>query len=1100
MTATGGTGYENGDDGTIVYAGIPTASLLGPSSLVDGSSTSDTTPTLTFTLSDPNGADTVQFHIEIDNNSDFSSPVVAYTSALAAQGATSFTVGQAAGSGSYATGSTGQTLSTGSYYWRVTPTDNNSVVGDIAVANSGAIAFAVAIPPSVSLSTPTDSAVLNTLTSITGTASDSDGTVTDVSVSIQRDSDNLYYTGTSFSNASEQFLATTTSDAYANWSRDTTGIFSDGDYTIRARATDNDTVITYTSTITFTYDSTSPTSTITAPANSSTVSSLSTLSGAITEATSGINTFAIKVTDATDNTYLQSSDTFTATDTFITPTTQTATTWSHDVSSVTFQAGHTYQITTQATDNATNTQSPNPTSTFTFDDASPVMTIVQPVLNAITNILSSITGTGSDDTTITSADITLQEQSSSLYFDGSTFTNVAQTWLSAATSNAFLNWLYDTTTAPFTDGTYIIQSRGTDDGTNTGLSSLISFLFDSTAPTSTITAPVDSSIVSSQTPLSVSGSASDTTSSVSSVTITLQRTSDNYYYDGSSYGASPTNLSTTFADPAWSTTIPSSALSPETSYTITSTATDAATNTQTVLSSVSFSTSALPVDDDDDVDDESSDESDDEDQEEIDDDDQKPTKLTLSITQRGVKLSWKDNTSLDDEYHIRRKTSNSGWETIATIDGDTEDYVDTDTEPGRTYSYRIRALDDGDKGQWSKTVTITLPSETSTRSYSVVSLNDTDTDTDTDTDNNTEDDTPVMGNTRTENTFPPASDSSSSQTMFSRFSDFASSVLAAASLPGVVRTGFLFTIAFFSALSAHPVIHTATVAIPFVTISSLFFQMNIKELFTLFLSFFNLGAQSVRKRRREWGLVFDSTTGQPLSGALITVTSSTGREQSFVSNSSGMYGTLVPEGTYTVRIVKDGYVLPRQNHHHMMRKDHPLFTNEPLTFTTPSLLNVDIALAPVSRRPSVLSSFFRTHQSVITTIFSVFFFLGFFFTIVLALSSPSVYSVVLLLVYVLLLFLRFFGLGTSVQWGRVVSLKNTPVAFAQVKLFDRATGTLVSRTVSDEHGRYYLFADPGRYTLTVESVDRATGQTRARDMSVSLSGHEMRVVTETVRV
>ncbi len=117
-----------------------------PSSLgghVSGSFTSDSTPTLTFTTSDPDAADTVKYQIQIDDSSDFSSAVVDYTSALAAQGSTSFTVSQAAGSGSYTTGSADQTLSDASYYWRVRITDSSSATSGWSTANSGSIAFKV---------------------------------------------------------------------------------------------------------------------------------------------------------------------------------------------------------------------------------------------------------------------------------------------------------------------------------------------------------------------------------------------------------------------------------------------------------------------------------------------------------------------------------------------------------------------------------------------------------------------------------------------------------------------------------------------------------------------------------------------------------------------------------------------------------------------------------------------------------------------------------------------------------------------------------------------------------------------------------------------
>ncbi|EKD42027.1 MAG: fibronectin, type III protein, partial [uncultured bacterium] len=124
-----------------------TPSSLGPASYVNGSTVNNYLPTLNFTLSDTDGADTVKYQIQIDDSSDFSSAIVDYTSALAAQGATSFTVGQAAGSGTYTTGSVSTTLSVGtSYYWRVKAIDNSVSASSYATANSGAIAFVVGQP------------------------------------------------------------------------------------------------------------------------------------------------------------------------------------------------------------------------------------------------------------------------------------------------------------------------------------------------------------------------------------------------------------------------------------------------------------------------------------------------------------------------------------------------------------------------------------------------------------------------------------------------------------------------------------------------------------------------------------------------------------------------------------------------------------------------------------------------------------------------------------------------------------------------------------------------------------------------------------------
>jgi hypothetical protein len=116
---------------------------LGGSSYVNGSAVSVNQPTLQFTLTDPNLTDTLQYRVQIDDSADFGTPVVDYTSALSAQGAMSFTVGQAAGGGTYTVGSASQTLAEGSYYWRVMSTDSASLTSSYVTANSGAVAFIV---------------------------------------------------------------------------------------------------------------------------------------------------------------------------------------------------------------------------------------------------------------------------------------------------------------------------------------------------------------------------------------------------------------------------------------------------------------------------------------------------------------------------------------------------------------------------------------------------------------------------------------------------------------------------------------------------------------------------------------------------------------------------------------------------------------------------------------------------------------------------------------------------------------------------------------------------------------------------------------------
>ncbi|MFA6269913.1 MAG: hypothetical protein WC657_01750 [Candidatus Paceibacterota bacterium] len=145
-TVISSAGHNITDAGNNVNWGFnQTPSVPSSLSPSDGSWISDISPTLSFNISDLDAGDTVRYQIQIDDTSNsFSSLIINYISALEAQGAKSFTVGQSAGTGAYVVGSESQTLpDSATYYWRVLTADNNNASSTYTTANSGSVAFKV---------------------------------------------------------------------------------------------------------------------------------------------------------------------------------------------------------------------------------------------------------------------------------------------------------------------------------------------------------------------------------------------------------------------------------------------------------------------------------------------------------------------------------------------------------------------------------------------------------------------------------------------------------------------------------------------------------------------------------------------------------------------------------------------------------------------------------------------------------------------------------------------------------------------------------------------------------------------------------------------
>ncbi len=130
----GNNGEEEADVRVVMNTNPNSPTIPTSSFYINGQYTNNLQPTLGFVLSDPNAVDSVGFVIEVSTVSNFNTTIISYTSAMAAQGTQSFTIGQAAGDGTYTTGNAGQELVTGNYYWRVKAVDDKNGSSDWSVA------------------------------------------------------------------------------------------------------------------------------------------------------------------------------------------------------------------------------------------------------------------------------------------------------------------------------------------------------------------------------------------------------------------------------------------------------------------------------------------------------------------------------------------------------------------------------------------------------------------------------------------------------------------------------------------------------------------------------------------------------------------------------------------------------------------------------------------------------------------------------------------------------------------------------------------------------------------------------------------------------
>ncbi|WP_247046221.1 Ig-like domain repeat protein [Arthrobacter rhizosphaerae] len=293
---------------------------------------------------------------------------------------------------------------------------------------------------------------------ICGTASDPQGNLAAVGISIQRASTQLYWDGTSFNSPTEVHLPVTGS---TSWSYGMpAGSFPGEDsYTVRARATDG-AGLTSLDTITITFDRTPPA----AP----------TITSGPTGTTSSAATFTF--TGETDARFECQLD---------------AGTWAACASPTAYEAladgSHTFAV--RAIDAAGNTGA-STDRTWTVDATAPTIGATFPVADgrysSTTYDAGCVAGTG--DICGTTADslagvarveISIQRASTGLYLSSGTFSSATPAW---TTANGTTSWNLPLAATTFpSDGSYTLTVRATDTIGNARTTST-TYVIDRTKP------------------------------------------------------------------------------------------------------------------------------------------------------------------------------------------------------------------------------------------------------------------------------------------------------------------------------------------------------------------------------------------------------------------------------------------------------------------------------------------------------------------------------------------------------------------------------------------------------------------------------------------
>ncbi len=232
-------------------------------------------------------------------------------------------------------------------------------------------------------------------------------------------------------------------------------------------------------------------------------------------------------------------------------------------------------------------------------------------------------------------------------------------------------------------------------------------------------------------------------------------------------------------------------------------------------------------------------------------------------------------------------------------------------------------------------------------------------------------------------------------------------------------------------------------------------------------------ASFFRRRRRKWGIVYDSLTKNPVDLAIVRLYDYGTKRllQSRVTDRRGRYNFLVKVGSYYLVVAKPNYVFPTE---YLKSKTEDvkyldLYHGEEIKATEDrAVITANIPLDPLedSRTPAkiIFQYYLRKLQYALA-------FMSVPLAIVSVVVAPGFYTVALLGIHCILyiLFRRLGYQRPPRSWGIVYDKDSRqPIALAIARIYDKQYNKLLESRVTDSKGRYAFLVDNNIYYLTFE--------------------------------
>lgn len=289
------------------------------------------------------------------------------------------------------------------------------------------------------------------------------------------------------------------------------------------------------------------------------------------------------------------------------------------------------------------------------------------------------------------------------------------------------------------------------------------------------------------------------------------------------------------------------------------------------------------------------------------------------------------------------------------------------------------------------------------------------------------------------------------------------------------------------ASALNPVVTTTAVLSLISLIASLIGSAPATLHTTIYLISLILEAIGLKRKKRNWGRVYDSTTGKVVEQALVRLYNQQSMQLvgTIVTGQGGRYNFKSEPGNYVITVSKEGYIYPTEVYarfgiakaNKTATKAFSHYIGQPINITEKHYsLNIDIPIDPIGAE---FSFFFKAKiwiegaSSLVANSFSGIFIpiliLGTLASSFVAIIIPVKRNIIMAIAY--LVFTLIYALIKMIradQLGSVVDEEGNPLSGVMISIFEKNYLTLKETQITNRLGRFLIFADKGEYILKAQ--------------------------------